>query len=67
MKTPSTDIFKKDNSKRLEKNRAEIFHTYVAKGLFVSKRARPDIHPTIAGLCTRVKDPNEGDWNRLIW
>ena len=62
VKTPATDnIFRKDNSKRLDPTRAEIFHTFVAKGLFLAKRARPDIQPTIAGLCTRVKDPNKGD------
>ena len=66
VKTPSTDIFKKDNSKRLDKTTSEIFHTFVAKGLFLSKRACLDIHPTIAGMCTRVRDPNEGDWNGLI-
>ena len=38
----------------------------MAKGLFVCKRARPDIQPTIAVLCTRVKAPNESDWDKLI-
>jgi hypothetical protein len=38
----------------------------VAKGLLACKRARPDIHPTIAVLvCTRVKKPNEDDWRKL--
>jgi hypothetical protein len=37
----------------------------VAKGLFACKRGRPDIHPTIAVLCTRVKQPNEDDWRKL--
>ena len=37
----------------------------MAKGLFVSKRARADIQPTIAGLCTRVKSPDESDWTKL--
>jgi hypothetical protein len=38
----------------------------VAKGLFVCKRARPDIQPVISILCTRVKAPNESDWAKLI-
>ena len=64
--TPSNEnLFKQDNSKRLDSKRAETFHTFVAKGLFVSKRARLDIQPTIAVICTRVKNANEGDWNKL--
>ena len=43
----------------------EIFHTFVVKGMFVSKRARPDIQPTIAALCTRVCNSNEGDLKKL--
>ena len=43
-----------------------MYHTMVAKALFRCKRARPDIQPTIAVLCTRVKDPNEADWAKLI-
>jgi hypothetical protein len=38
----------------------------VAKGLFACKRARPDIHTAIALLCTRVKSPNQDDWNKLV-
>ena len=38
----------------------------VAKGLFVCKRARPDLHTAIALLCTRVQDPNEDDWEKLV-
>ena len=54
-------LFKIDTSKPLDKTRAEHFHTTVAKGLFLCKRARTNIQPTIAALFTRTKDPNEGD------
>jgi hypothetical protein len=66
--TPATEkLFTvDDNSKPLERDRAEELHTIVAKGLFACKRARPDIHPTIAFLCTRVKQPTEEDWQKLI-
>ena len=37
----------------------------VAKGLFLTKRRRQDIEPTIAFLCTRVKKPTQQDWNKL--
>ena len=45
-----------------QKDKSEIFHKFVAKGLFASKRARPDILPAITFLSTRVKSPNENDW-----
>ena len=65
--TPATkDLFTVGNEKPLPKDKKETFHTYVAKGLFVSKRARPDMQPTNAFLCTRVQDPNEGDWEKLV-
>ena len=44
----------------------EVFHTFVAKGLFMSKRSRPDIQPTIAVLATRVKEPTTDDWKKLL-
>ena len=52
--------------KLLESERADVFHTIVAKGLFVVKRARPDIMMTIAFLCTRVRGPTEDDWKKLV-
>jgi hypothetical protein len=50
----------------LDKHRANVLHTIVAKGLFACKRARPDIHTTIAFLCTRVKEPTDDDWEKLM-
>ena len=65
--TPVADnLFSKGHGKKLNQERADIFHRIVAKGLFISKRARPDIQPTIAGLCTRVKEPDESDWSKLV-
>ncbi len=59
------NLFKLDKeSKKISKEKAEEFHT-VAKGLFLSKRARPDIMPAIAYLTTRVKEPTESDWFKL--
>ena len=60
------ELFKVGDSPALESDKAQEFHTFVAKGLFACKRARPDIHPAIAGLCTRVKSPNHDDWRKLI-
>jgi hypothetical protein len=55
-----------DNGTKLDTKRSEIFHTFVAKGLFLCKRARPDIQQAILVLCTRVKDPNQADWDKLM-
>ncbi len=59
------DLFAVGDSPKLTGQQKDEFHTFVAKGLFACKRARPDIHPTIAVLCTRVKEPNQDDWNKL--
>ena len=64
--TPAAEnLFNAGNSEKLDQDRAEEFHTVVAKGLFVCKRARPDIQTAIAVLCTRVKAPNQSDWTKL--
>jgi hypothetical protein len=55
-----------DKSPLLNKEKRELFHTFVAKGLFLCKRARPDIQPAIALLATRVQSPNEQDWSKLL-
>ena len=65
--TPAGDnLFDEGQSKKLSQARADEFHTMVAKGLFLCKRARPDIQQPIAILATRVKGPNESDWNKLV-
>ena len=61
-----TDLFAEGTGDKVEKVRADDFHKFVAKGLFACKRARPDIHTSIALLCTRVKSPNEDDWKKLL-
>jgi hypothetical protein len=65
--TPATDdLFNEGDSKALSPEQAELFHTFVAKALFMCKRARPDIHTAVAVLCTRVKKPNQDDWSKLV-
>jgi hypothetical protein len=47
--TPASDnLFHIRDSPTIDKHHADIFHTFVAKGLFACRRARPDIHTTIA-------------------
>ena len=50
---------------KLSSNKADIYHSVVAKLLHMEKRARPDIEPTVAFLCTRVQSPDEDDWKKL--
>ena len=57
---------REEGVKKLDEKRKQTLHTYAAKGLFVCKRERPDIQVPIAFLSTRVKDPDEDDWNKLI-
>ena len=54
-----------DNAELLDHKKKEDFHTFVAKGLFLCKRARPDIQTTIAFLTTRVQRPDVDDWKKL--
>jgi hypothetical protein len=43
-KTPARDnLFNLGTGAKLDTTRSEIFHMFVAKGLFLCKRARPDI------------------------
>ena len=58
-------IFKFDGSNTLDNYEAELFHTTVDRGLFLRKIARLDIQPKKSVLCTRVKQPNQRDWNKL--
>jgi hypothetical protein len=60
------NLFNLGTGTKLDTKRLEIFHTFVAKGLFLCKRARPDIQQAILVLCTRVKRPNQADWEKLM-
>ena len=60
-------LFKvQDKSPKLEKEQAELLHTVTAQGLFLCKRARPDVSPAIAYLTTQVRGPNQDDWSKLV-
>ena len=53
-------------AKKIEEERARAFHTAVAKLLFVVKRGRGDMITATSFLTTRVKEPDEDDWKKLI-
>ena len=52
-------------SRKLDEKESRVFHTFVAKALYACKRARPDLMPTVAHLCARVKEPNVSDQHKL--
>ena len=55
----------RDDVKVLDEKKAVIFHNMVARGLFLCKRARPDIQTAVAFLATRVSQPDIDDWKKL--
>ncbi len=60
------DLFKvNENSPKVDEKRAQFYHTYTAKTLFICKRARPDLQTTVSFLCKRVKDCREDDYKKL--
>ena len=58
-RTPAADhLFKvRDDARPISEKLAQIFHTFVAKSLFATKRARPDIATAVSFLTTRVIEP----------
>jgi hypothetical protein len=63
----SETLFKVDEkSPKLSEGKRKIFHTFVMKGMFLCKRARQDLLPGIVFFATRVKDPNQQDYIKLV-
>ena len=52
-------------SEELNETESEIFHTITAKLLHVCKRARLDIDPVVAYLCTRVSCSTHNDREKM--
>jgi hypothetical protein len=64
--TGNNNLFKLDKyAPRLEKSESDLFHSIVAKLLYVAKRGRPDILLAIAFLCTRVSCSTIDDWSKF--
>jgi Reverse transcriptase (RNA-dependent DNA polymerase) len=55
-----------ESSPRLPKAESEAFHSVVAKLLYVSIRARPDILLAVSFLCTRVSKSTKQDQPKLL-
>ena len=65
--TPALDkLFEVDeNLEKLSPKKADYYYRIVARLLFASKRARPDILTAVSYMCTRVKSPTKSDYNKL--
>ena len=50
---------------KLDIKTMDWFHRTVARLLFASKRARPDLQTSVAYLCTRVACPDKDDYGKL--
>ena len=55
-----------DNGIKLKPEQKDLFHEFVAKLLFIGKRARPDLQTAILFLSTRVREPDTDNYNKLI-
>jgi hypothetical protein len=62
----AADMFEAESGKLLPTEKKELYHRFTAKALFLCKRARPDIQPIVSVLCTRVKQPTEKAFSKLI-
>jgi hypothetical protein len=54
-----------DSAEKLPEELGNLYHHNAAKLLFLCKRARPDVQPATAFLCTRVKAPDVDDYKKL--
>jgi hypothetical protein len=55
----------KEAVEKLDLKKRTLFHSTVAKLLYLSKRARPDIIAVVGFLCTRVKEPSVEGWEKM--
>jgi hypothetical protein len=62
---PSNLFVVNEECKPLNDRDREAYHSIVAKSLWVAKRARPDIMPSISFLTKRVRKPDQDDWAKL--
>jgi hypothetical protein len=64
--TPATEqLFSTRESPPLDDEAKSMFHTQVAKLLYLAKRTRPDILLAISFLTTRVQAPDQDDLQKL--
>ena len=52
----------REDAEQLNEEKSEIYHSLVAKLLYIMKRARPDIKTAISFLSRRVSKSDMDDW-----
>ena len=65
--TPATSDMREidEKSEPLEKKKVEVFHSTVARLLYLAKKIRHDLLVSVTFLATRVKSPSEQDQGKL--
>jgi len=53
-------------AQKVDKEKAEVFHTTTEQGLILTQPARPDIITCIAYICTKVEERETDDWEKLL-
>ena len=51
--------------KQLSREKSKIFHTIMAKLLYIKKQVRPDLESAILFLMRMVSKSDEDDWKKL--
>ncbi len=66
--TPAADYLfaVREDGRKLNEVQAAAFHHTVYQLLFAANRARRDIQTTASFLTTRVQEPDEDDWGKLL-
>ena len=54
-----------ENENLLSNEKHDEFHSVTQKLLYIMKRSRPDIEPSVAYFCTRVTKSTVSDWWKL--
>ena len=55
----------RDNATKLDKDKADQYHSITMQLSYLAQRGRPDIRTAVAFLCTRVASPDEDDYRKL--
>ena len=58
-------LFDVGDGTKLDSDKCKLFHSLVAKSLYISKRGRPDISVAVNFLTRRVLCPTTVDWKKL--
>jgi hypothetical protein len=66
--TPATNnLFRvREDSRKLDVDEKEFYHSTIAKLLYLAKRVRPDLLVAISFLVRRVQSPDADDWDKMV-